>query len=67
VKIKHVLGRVMVIAAAATGLAALGLTGVASASTGQVATPRTLGVRDSLRCCGFGVLFVSLIPFSWWR
>ena len=37
--IRHALGRVAAIAAAATGLAALGLTGVASASTGQVTAP----------------------------
>jgi len=39
VKIKHALGRVAAIAAAATGLAALGLTGVASAGTGPAAAP----------------------------
>jgi len=43
VKIKHALGRVTAIAAAATGLAALGLTGVASASTGQAAVPAGAG------------------------
>ena len=37
--IKHALGRVTAIAVAATGLAALGLTGVASASTGRAAAP----------------------------
>ena len=38
-KIKHALGRAAAIAAAATGLAALGLTGVASASTSPAAVP----------------------------
>jgi len=37
--IKHALGRMTATAAAATGLAALGLTGVASASTGQATAP----------------------------
>ena len=37
--IKHALGRMTAIAAAATGLAALALTGVASASTGQTTAP----------------------------
>ena len=37
--IRHALGRVAAIAAAATGLAALGLTGVASAGTGQATAP----------------------------
>jgi hypothetical protein len=37
--IRHALSRVTAIAAAATGLAALGLTGVASASTGQTIVP----------------------------
>ena len=37
--IRHALGRVTAIAAAATGLAALGLTGVASASTGPPIVP----------------------------
>ena len=41
-KIKHIVGRVTAIAAAATGLAALGLTGVASASTGQAIVPATV-------------------------
>ena len=41
-KIKHIVGRVTAIAAAATGLAALGLTGVASASTGQALVPATV-------------------------
>jgi hypothetical protein len=40
--IRHALGRVTAIAAAATGLAALGLTGVASASTGQTVVPATV-------------------------
>ena len=40
--IRHALGRVTAIAAAATGLAALGLTGVASASTGQTIVPATI-------------------------
>jgi len=39
VNIRHALGRVAAIAAAATGLAALGLTGVASAGTGHAAAP----------------------------
>jgi len=39
VKIRHALGRVAAIAAAATGLAALGLTGAASAGTGPAAAP----------------------------
>jgi len=38
VKIRHALGRVAAIAAAATGLAALGLTGAASAGTGHSPT-----------------------------
>jgi hypothetical protein len=37
--IRHALGRVTAIAAAATGLAALGLTGVASAGTSHAAAP----------------------------
>ena len=39
--IRHALGRVAAIAAAATGLAALGLTGVASAGTVPAAVPAT--------------------------
>src|SRR5215475_9390787 len=37
--IRHALGRVTAMAAAAAGLAVLGLTGVASASTGHAAAP----------------------------
>jgi hypothetical protein len=40
--IRNALGRAMAIAAAATGLAALGLTGVASASTGQTTAPAVI-------------------------
>jgi len=40
--IRHLLGRVAAIAAAATGLAALGLTGAASAGTGPAAAPAGL-------------------------
>ena len=40
--IRHALGRMTAIAAAATGLAALGLTGVASASTSQTVVPATV-------------------------
>jgi len=40
--IRQALGRVTAIAAAVTGLAALGLTGVASASTGPAAAPASL-------------------------
>jgi hypothetical protein len=39
VNIRHAFGRVTAIAAAATGLAAVGLTGAASASTAHVAVP----------------------------
>jgi hypothetical protein len=46
VKIKHALGQVAAIAAAATGLAVLGLTGAASASTGPAAAPASLLTAD---------------------
>jgi hypothetical protein len=42
VSIKYALGRAAAIAAAATGLAALGLTGMASASTGQTTAPAVI-------------------------
>jgi hypothetical protein len=47
--IRHALGRVTAMAAAAAGLAALGLTGVASASTGQTAAPAGFTVACTIQ------------------
>src|SRR5947209_1065049 len=59
--IRHALGRLTAIAAAATGLAALGLTGVASASTGPAAAPAGLRLTADCTIQAFDGHYLSAI------